>query len=179
MSVEIIGLKCPSCGAGISLNMKTCEYCGSSVVIDIAGNSSGNSDNLNSQDMSAAFNFLKLKLYDKALAVCESVMQNDFNNSDAYFYAAIACLKGKRPFLVPASVIKKAEEYLQTAIAVKPQGIYYYFWSYIRLDHHHRKFYKMSPAYNELYCKAKEAGLSPADVDELYVILDVERPSEL
>ena len=178
MNVEIIGLKCPSCGADISLNTKTCEYCGSSVVIDIV-NSSGGSDNLNSQDMSAAFNFLKLKLYDKALAVYESVMQKDFNNSDAYFYAAIACLKGKRPFLVPTSSIRKAEEYLETATKIEPKGVYFYLWAYIKLDHYSKKFYKTSPGYTELYSMAKNAGLSSADIDELYGILDVERPSEI
>lgn len=179
MSVIISDLKCPNCGADISLKMKECEYCGSSVIINTVGNSSVTADVQKTQDMSAAYNFLKLKLYDKALEIYESVMQKDFNNSDAYFYAAVALLKGKRPFLVSASAIKKAEEYLQTAIAVEPKGIYYYFWSYIRLDHHFRKFYKMSPGYNELYCQAQEAGLSSADIRELFSILGVEKPSEI
>ncbi|MDD7193047.1 MAG: zinc ribbon domain-containing protein [Clostridiaceae bacterium] len=187
MSIEIIELNCPNCGASVSLETKVCEYCGSPVIIRTVTNSFaslktqkiGNaSENLNGQKLSEAIGFLRAKLYERANLLLESVIQEDFNNSDAHFYAAIACLKGKRPFLVSTSVIKKSEEYLKTATAIEPKGIYFYLWAYIKLDHYSKKFYKTSPSYTELYSMAKNAGLSPTDVNELYGILDVERPSE-
>ncbi len=188
MAIEIVELRCPNCGAHVSLETKVCEYCASPIVIRTVNNNftsfnEGNSvtsvEKQKSKDISIAFNFLKAKLYDRAIVSFESIIKEDFNNSDAYFYAAVASLKGKRAFLASASAIKKAEEFLQTAIAIEPKGIYYYLWSYIRLDHHFKKFYKVSPNYKELFDMAINAGLSPTDVNELYSILDVEKPSEL
>lgn len=187
MSVEIVELNCPNCGAAVSLETKVCEYCGSSIVVRTVADSfasfktqnSNTSESLSVQRLSEAIFFLKAKLYDRAISLLESAIQEDFSNSDAHFYAAAAMLKGKRPFLVSSSSIKKAEEYLQTAIAVEPKGIYHYLWAYIKLDHYFRKFYKTSPSYTELYSMAQNIGLSPSDVKELYAILDVERPSEL
>ena len=136
-------------------------------------------DSLNDQRMSEAISFLKAKLYDRAIHLFESVIREDFANSDAYFYAAIAVLRGKRPFIVSTSSIKKAEEYLQTAVSFEPKGIYFYLWAYIKLDYFARKFFKTSPDYSELFSRAKDAGLSSADVKALYDILDIERPTEL
>lgn len=86
-------------------------------------------------------------------------------------------MKGKKAFVTPRTVIDKIEEYLQAAIMIEPKGIYYYFWAYLRYDHHFRKSYRMSPNYQELLAQAKQAGLSQTDVYELYKILEVERPS--
>ena len=188
MAIEIVELKCPNCGAPVSMETKVCDYCASPIVIRTINNnfiSLNEGDNGTSvgeqknKDIAMAFNFLKAKLYDRAIASFESVITEDFNSSDAYFYAAVASLKGKRAFLASASAIKKAEEFLQTAIAIEPKGIYYYLWAYIRLDHHFKKFYKASPNYKELYDMAINVGLSLTDVNELYSILDVEKPSEL
>ena len=88
-------------------------------------------------------------------------------------------LKGKKAFLSPRSVIDKIEEYIQAAIMIEPKGIYYYFWAYIRYDHHFRKSYRMTPNYQELLAQAKQIGLSQTDIVELYKILEVERPEVL
>ncbi len=184
----IEALKCPNCGATVSRDMKQCEYCLSPVVIReinnfaspvICGNAELSSRRVSNHNMSSAYGFLKAKLYDRALAVYEAVIADDFNNPDAHFFAAVSVFKGKRPFLVSPATIKKAEEYLGAAIAIEPKGIYYYFWSYIRLDHHFRKFYKVSPNYKELYEKGTDIGLSQADINDLYDILGAERPTEI
>lgn len=189
MAIEIVELRCPNCGACVSLETEVCEYCSSPVVIRTVNNifpssaDQNNGANASGQQKisgaSASTQFLKAKLYDRAIEFYESVIREDFNNPDAHFYAAIASLKGKRPFLASPSAIKKAEGYLQAATAIEPKGIYYYLWAYIRLDHHFKKFYKVSPDYKELCSKATKAGLSPTDIKELYDIMDVERPSEI
>lgn len=127
-------------------------------------------------NMSIAFCYLKLKLYDKALPCFEKAIEDNFDNSEVYFYAAIALLKGKKAYLTPRPIIDQIEEYLQAAIMIEPKGIYYYFWSYIRYDHHYRKSYMMSPNYRDLLGQAQQAGLSQTDVEELYSILEVQRP---
>ena len=186
MLVKTVELRCPNCGAPVSLNTKECEYCASPIVIQIDSATPSDNNNIESSgtcvpqhDLSVIERLLKAKLYDKALANCEVITDSDFDNADAYFLAAIASLQGKRPFLISSSTIKKAENLLQAAISINPKGIYYYLWSYIRLDHYFKKFYKASPNYKELYSMAVNAGLLQTEVDELYSILDVERPSEL
>ena len=118
----------------VSVETKVCEYCSSSITIRTVNNifpsfnekkSTDIFEQPQKQDLSVAVHFLKAKLFERAIAFCESAIQEDFNNSDAHFYAAIALLKGKRPFLASASAIKKIEEYLQAAIAIEPKGSYY------------------------------------------------------
>ena len=197
MSHQVIELECPGCAASISTSTKTCPYCYKPIVIStfnsvhamppIEINKRANAyrkalvNHPDNQDlnMSVAFCYLKLKLYDKALPCFEKAIEDNFDNSEVYFYAAICLLKGKKPFLTPRTVIDKIEEYLQAAIMIEPKGIYYYMWSYVRHDHHYRKCYVMDPNYAELYQQAEQAGLSQTDVEELFSSLGVDRPESL
>ena len=197
MAYSVVGLNCPVCGAPVTTESKTCEYCDRPIVINTFNSvrfmtppdvnkqvfaydkaMAANPDDA-TLNLSAAYCYLKLKLYDKALPCFEKAIADNFDNSEAYFYAAITLLKGKRAFLAPRAAIDKAEEFLNAALMIEPKGIYYYFWAYIRYDHHFRKFYKMNPDYKALLSQAVGAGLSQSDVSELFGILDVERPSEL
>ncbi|AWY98613.1 hypothetical protein [Blautia argi] len=56
-------------------------------------------------------------------------------------------------------------------------GIYYYFWAYIKYDYYTKKFLNTSPTWQELILKAQEIGLSETDVEQLYLILGIDRPS--
>lgn len=194
MAHQIVELECPGCGVPITTSTRQCPQCFREIVISTFN--SVNSMSLleiNKQanayrkaminhpddktlNMSIAFCYLKLKLYDKALPCFEKAIEDNFDNSEVYFYAAIALLKGKKAYLTPRPVIDQIEEYLQAAIMIEPKGIYYYFWSYIRYDHHYRKSYMMSPNYRDLLGQAQQAGLSQTDVEELYSILEVQRP---
>lgn len=195
MSHQIVELECPGCGKAITTSTRQCPQCFREIVITTFNSVSGMSTlEINKQanayrkamvnapddqtlNTSIAFCYLKLKLYDKAIPCFEKAIEDNFDNSETYFYAAIALLKGKKAFLTPRPVIDKIEEYLQAAIMIEPKGIYYYFWAYIRYDHHFRKSYRMTPNYQELLLKAKQIGLSQTDVAELYSILGLERPS--
>lgn len=195
MSHQIVELECPGCGKAITTSTQQCPQCFREIVITTFNSVSGMSTlEVNKQanayrkamvndpdnqtlNTSIAFCYLKLKLYDKAIPCFEKAIEDNFDNSETYFYAAIALLKGKKAFLTPRPIIDKIEEYLQAAIMIEPKGIYYYFWAYIRYDHHFRKFYRMTPNYQELLLQAKRSGLSQTDVAELYKILGLERPS--
>lgn len=197
MAHQIVELECPGCGKAITTSTQQCPQCFREIVISTFNSVSGMSPlEINKQanayrkamvnnpdnqtlNMSIAFCYLKLKLYDKAIPCFEKAIEDNFDNSETYFYAAIALLKGKKAFLTPRSIIDKIEEYIQAAIMIEPKGIYHYFWAYIRYDHHFRKSYRMSPNYQELLMQAKQIGLSQTDVLELYKILEVERPSVL
>lgn len=195
MSQGVVELECPGCAAPITTSTKTCPKCFRPIVISTLNTISGfspidlkkqanayskamakNPDN-DELNMSIAFCYMQLKLYDKAIPCFEKALEENFDNADAYFYAAVALLKGKKAFLAPRDTINKIEEYLNAAIEIEPKGIYYYFFAYIRYDHHFRKSYKMSPNYIELLQDAANIGYSDTDVNQLFALLGVEKPS--
>lgn len=194
MSSQIVELECPGCGAAISTQTKKCPYCQRQIVITTFNSINGLSPlELNKQvsvykkgivknpdhielNMSVAVCYLKLKLYDKAIPAFEKALENNFDYSEAYFYAAAALLKGKDPYLASRTVIAKIEEYINAAIMIEPKGIYSYFWAYIRYAHHYKKLYNAVPDYAALLSEAKEKGYSDVDADELFQLLGVSRP---
>ena len=128
---------------------------------------------------SIAMCYLKLGQHDKALSAFEKAMEDNFDNSETFFYAAICRLKGKKAFLVQRPDIDAIEKDINSALMIEPKGIYYYFWAYIKHDYFERKSLNTSPTYRELLAKAKATGLSPLDVEQLFGILGVPRPEVL
>lgn len=120
--------------------------------------------------------YLKLKIYDKALSAFEKAMEDNFDNSETFFYAAICLLQGKKAFLHQRSIIDRILEYINAALMIEPKGIYYYFLAYIKYDYFARKFFKTSPSYEEVLVMARDVGLSAYDIKQLYDILGVARP---
>lgn len=197
MAHQIIELECPGCGVPITTSTQTCPQCFRPIVISTFNSVSSMSQleinkyasayrkamigNPNNKDlnMSIAFCYLKLKLYDKALPCFEKAIEDNFDNSEVYFYAAICCLQGKKAYLTLRPQINKIEEYLNAATMIEPRGIYYYLWSYIKYDYYKRKFLNTKPDYIEMLKKAEQAGISVYDKEELFKILDVEKPSVL
>jgi tetratricopeptide (TPR) repeat protein len=123
--------------------------------------------------------YLKLKLYDKALAAFEKAMEDNFDNPETFFYAAVCLLGGKKAFLAQRPVIDKIEEYINAALMIEPRGIFYHYWAYIKYDYYERKFFNTSPTYQEVLEKANGAAVSPHDIEQLYGILGVSRPETL
>ncbi len=195
MAHQVIDMTCPGCGAPTSTGETTCKYCHRPVIISTFNSVydmplpevnkyagayrkalSENPDNTE-LNTSVAMCYLKLKLYDKASEAFEKAMEDNFDNSETFFYAAVCRLKGKKAFLAQRPDIDKIEEYINAALMIEPKGIYYYFWAYIKYDYFSRKYFKTSPTYQEALEMAQQAGLSNYDVDQLYAILGVERPS--
>ncbi|MCI8308560.1 MAG: tetratricopeptide repeat protein [Lachnospiraceae bacterium] len=194
MAHQIIELECPGCAAAITTATKNCPKCFRPIVIstfhsisewtvpDI--NKQANTyrkamaDNPDNKDinMSMAFCYLKLKLYDKALQCFEKAIENNFDNSEIYFYAAICLLGGKKAFLSSRPVINRMEEYINAAIMIEPKGIYYYFQAYIKYDYFERKMFNTTPNFVEAYAMAQQMGVSEEDISNLYNILGVDRP---
>ena len=125
---------------------------------------------------SIAMCYLKLKLYDRALPAFEKAMEDNFDNSETFFYAAICLLKGKKAFLAPRTDIDKIQEYIEAALMIEPRGIYYYFLAYIKYDYFSRKFFNTSPTYQEALTLAQQAGVSEFDIEQLFLILNVDKP---
>jgi len=197
MAQLVVNFECPGCGAPVSTSDKTCNYCKGPVTIstfnsvaslslpDITkyANSYNKALAANPADAnlrcSAGMCYLKLRLYDKALPAFEATIASNFDGSEAYFYAAVCLLKGQKAFLATRPVIDKAMEYLNAALMIEPRGIYHYFMAYIKYDYFSRKFFKISPDYQETLQMASAADLSEHDINQLFEILGVARPSVL
>jgi hypothetical protein len=101
-------------------------------------------------------------------------IEDNFDDADTYFYAALCALKGKKAFLQMRPQIDKVLELLNAAIMIEPKGIYYYYMAYIKYDYFKRKFLNTSPNYQDCLTKAKSLGYSSLDVKEMFSILGVE-----
>ncbi len=194
MSHQVIELACPGCGARVSTGQHECMYCYKPIVISTfnsvysmpmpevnkyaATYRKALAENPDDQNLntSIAMCYLKLKLYDQALLAFEKAMEDNFDNSEAFFYAAVTLLKGQKAFLAPRANIDKIGEYLNAAVMIEPKGIYYYFLSYIKYDYFQRKYLNTSPNYKEALDMAMENGVSDYDIEQLFSILNVQRP---
>jgi tetratricopeptide (TPR) repeat protein len=167
MAAQVIDIKCPNCGAAVDTSQKTCKFCKSPVIISTFNSvfempapllnkyagaykqalaESPENKELNN---SIAMCFLKLKLYNKAIASFERVMEDNFDNSETFFYASICLLGGKKAFLAQRTEIDKIEKCINTVLMIEPRGIYHYFWAYIKYDYLSRKSFDISPTYQE------------------------------
>ena len=192
---KIIEMKCPTCGARVSTGQSQCEYCLNPIIISsfnsvysmpmpevnkyASAYRKELSQDPDNQELnnSIAMCYLKLKLYDKALPAFEKAMEDNFDNSETFFYAAVCLLKGRKAFLCVRSEIDKIEEYINAAIMIEPRGVYYYLLAYIKYDYFHRKYFNTSPSYQEALAMAQKYVYSPFDAEQLFEILGVERPN--
>lgn len=195
MSQQVLNLTCPGCGAQITAGMTECPY-GHPVTISTfnsvysmpmpmvnkyanAYKTRLNDNPGDSQSMEgAAYCYLKLKMYAKAREAFEGAIQENFDNAELYFYAAICLLEGKKAFLHQRPTIDKIIEYINAAIMIEPRGIFYYFLAYIKYDYFKRKFLNTSPNYLDTLMTASECGYSQYDADQLFSILGVEKPAD-
>jgi len=194
---RVININCPSCGAPVSTSQQQCEYCNRPVVItsfhaiqtlsSFELNKYANAyrkeltENPNNKDlnMSIAFCYLKLKLYDKALPTFEKAIEDNFDNSETFFYTAVCLLKGQKAFVAPRATIDKIEEYINAALIIEPRGIYHFFQAYIKYDYFHRKYLNTAPTYQEALQEAKKVGVSAADINQLFEFLGIDIPENL
>ena len=197
MSQAIIELNCPGWGARVSTSQKTCDWCHNPIIVSTFNTISAKSpleinkmagayrkalaENPDNKDLntSIAMCYLKLKMYDNAIAAFAKAVEDNFDNSETFFYGAIAMMKGKKPFLLMRPEIDKIEEYINAALMIEPRGIYYYLLAYIKYDYYSRKFFKTSPTYQEALSFANQAGYSEYDVQQLFALLGTEKPTQL
>lgn len=197
MSQKVIEMNCPGCGARVTTDQKICEWCRKPIIISTFNSvytmplpeinkyagayrkalaQAPDNQELNN---SAAMCYLKLGLYDKALAAFEKAMEDNFDNSETFFYAAVCLLQEKKAFVQQRPVIDMILEYMNAAMMIEPRGIYCYFLAYIKYDYFERKNLNTSPSYSEMLKSAVDSGLSDYDIEQLYGVLKVPRPSVL
>lgn len=190
-------IQCPGCGERVLPDMTKCPRCRAKLVIssyaDIRGMSSITLNKYivnykkllvetpgdKKANMSMALCYLGLRVYDKAQSAFAKVIDDDAYCAEAYFYAAVCLLNGKKAFLTGRQIIDKALEYISAAITIEPRGVYYLFSAYIKYDYFARKSYNVTPDFKSELAMAKANGLSVVDSSELFAILGVDCPAEL
>ncbi|MCD7917359.1 MAG: hypothetical protein LUF84_02710 [Clostridiales bacterium] len=195
MVYQAVSIKCPNCATPVSVENPVCESCGTEVLItnyETVFNMPQNTveryanayraplaeqPNNGALNLSAAMCYLRLGLYNQAEKSFERAMADDMNNADLYFYAAVALLHGKRPFLAGRAAILKIEEYVHAALMIQRKGIYYYFLSYVKYDFYFNKHLRTSPTYQEELQSALRAGLTTREVTQLYATLGTQKPA--
>ena len=195
--MEVINLACPGCGARVAVEYKICDYCGGPIVIRTVQsirampiaevNKYANSyrkaleeyPNDKGLNTSIAMCYLRLKLYDKAINAFEKAIEDNFEDADTFFYAAVCLLRGKKAFVAQRSDIDKIIEYLNAAIMIEPKGVYYFLLAYIKYDYFNRKYLNISPTYQEELNNALCNDCSGEDSDYLFSLLEVEKPNGL
>lgn len=197
MTQTIMSLTCPGCGAPTARSDKSCNFCGIEVIITSFSNLNdlplaqlnkyataykGMLDALPEDSeisSSLAMCYLKLKLYDKAQPAFDAAIEKNFNNPETYFYAAVCMLKGNKAFIAQRATIDRVEAYLNAALMIEPRAVFYYFQAYIKYDYYNRKYFLTSPTYSEAHQKALAVGLKEFEIEQLYTVLGVLRPSDL
>ena len=195
--METIILRCPNCNAAVEKGQKQCEYCNSPILIRSFKEVDALSP-LQTNKYASAYRkalaetpddreinrsigicYLKLKLYDKALEAFEKALQDNFDDAEPYFLAAVALLQGKKAFVAPRASIDRATEYLDAANEINPQPVHYYFLAYIKYDYFERKYLNTSPTYTELLEEAAQLGMTDEDADAFFRLLGVPKPDVL
>jgi len=187
--MEIISMKCPSCGASITTQTKQCDYCQSDILVKsfknlaamplpqvnkyMAAYQSASAEHPDNNDVNAAVGlcFLRLKKYDQALNYLEKAQADNFEDATPFFYAAVARLKGRKPFLLNRQEIDQIMTDLEAAMSIEPKAEQYYFMSYIKRDYFKRKFLNTTPSWEEYMQEAVDNGLSAADVEEFHAMV--------
>ena len=139
------------------------------------------SENPNNPEInnSVAMCYLKLKQYKMAGKYFQKAMEDNFDDSENYFYAAVCLLEGKKAFLTTRTVINQIETYINDAISIENKGVYYYLLAYIKYDYYKRKGFGTSPDYMECINNAMQCNLTRMDAEQMFEILSVTMPQEL
>ncbi|GMO57828.1 MAG: hypothetical protein Ta2G_17730 [Termitinemataceae bacterium] len=190
-------IKCPNCGELGQTVSENCAACDNPVTIKEIGAVmampmpqinkyiSSYKEQITEQPdnrqliSSIAMCYLRLKLYDKALPCFEKAMEENFEDSTPFFYAAVCILKGQKAFLQTRPVIDKIMEYVNAALSIEDCALYHYFLAYIKNDYFDRKHLNSPPSAAELLDAAKQRGITDNEISIFYTVLGVERPKDL
>lgn len=195
---EVIDMRCPGCGAPVDFNSSTCQFCQRPIVItslpqakgiaaaDLAKLTRAFTSDLNDRPDDAELNkslgisFLTQGIYDKAREKLDKAIDLGFDDSEIYYYAALATLGGKKPNSLSKQMVEKAKSYVNAAISLDPRGAYWYFLAYLNYDYYTRKHLRTSPDYLEcLNSAVSMGGLSEADRQMMFEMVGYDEPEEL
>jgi tetratricopeptide (TPR) repeat protein len=155
---------CPQCGAPVKLSSSKCEYCSAEfLVTSLAYLDKFDKNGINKYisqykqmlkddpdngevNLAMGICYLDLGLLDLATKFFGKAIESIPDSADAYYYQAIAQLKGRRPKVLGLTDIRKVEEYLNAAIQLdNSRAKYYSLWALVKYDFYLKNGMKMNP----------------------------------
>ena len=184
--MKVCTYECPNCGAPIKIADKICGHCFSAVYLQRVKDG----DNLSKGDIAKHIAVYKKNIanglaHDSntliSLGICHykngmySLAQKAFEqaidvapeNVNAYYYAALSLLNGKRPYMQTLQKIKKVVEMLEAAISIQAEGRVYYFLYLIQKDFFDKKHLRTPYSSLELKNNAMENAVTDEEINEL------------
>lgn len=107
--------------------------------------------------------YLKLELYGEAEQHFQRAIDVEPDNSELYFYAALAVLGGKRPFNAGLQTVKRAVGLVNAASRLENRSSYSLFMAYLCNDYFVRRFLSPPTPEYDLVAAARAAGMSASD----------------
>lgn len=196
-TLKVSVLECPQCGAPVKPESKICDRCYSEYIITSVSSLKKFDDSgikkyldgykkniglgCESAELYTAMGIchLKRKVYPHAINYFEKAIALLPDDGDAYYYAAVALLEGKKAFLTSRPIIDKIETYLENAISLEDKPEYFAFRAYIRYDYYQRKSFNISPTYRQFLSEAVNHGFNRFDSEALFEMLSVPCPPEI
>jgi tetratricopeptide (TPR) repeat protein len=179
-NVEI--LRCKGCGANLSPENTTCNYCFSENIVKANENPFNLGQMLAKQyanyfkvkvqsnplDGNAIFSLgllsLNLKLYDLAIKNFQKAVELNPEEPEIHYFLALSMIKGRRPKTIPFKEIKEIEQFINSALQLGDKAKYYYLAAIINFDFYASNGMKVpQPDYNELFYNARYAEAEPIE----------------
>lgn len=192
MNVE----QCPQCGAPASPSDRKCAYCKAEFfVTSIAYLSRFDKPAINKYinhykqllradpdngelNLAMGICYLDLGLFDLAAKYCSIALEQTPDNADAYYYCAIALLKGRKPKILTLTEIKKIEPLLVAATQLdNTKAQYFYLHALIKYDFYLKNGLRLNPpTVEELMAQASSLHVEKEEIDKLFQRVPVEMP---
>ena len=197
MTVHVRNLTCPGCGAPITMEHERCSWCRRPIYLtsfssvyemgqeELRRVSGWFQEDLEKEgevpvkNASAAMCWLRLGLYDQAVRAFERAIEEHFDQAETYFLAAVALMHGQKPFQRTRSEVDRAAAWVQAALRIERQGIYYYLLAYLLYDFYGRKHLHPRISWQDCLREALKAGVSRRDVRELHALMKTPWPEQL
>ena len=184
---NVITYHCPNCGASLRSREGRCSHCGSEVIIkDLNSVFAVNEKKLNAYmseyqsikgnpevDKAKGLCFLRLHHYEFAIKSFHKAMEELYEDSDLYFYTALALCKGKRPALLMKKEVDKMLNQLQIALDLQKKGAYYYAYAIVIRDFYERNSLNYKQTSRECEKMAETYGLSQDDKNIIHQFLPI------
>ena len=161
--MRVVQLTCPSCGASVDENQKTCSSCGVGLLFEL--DDSGTS-------LSQIRMLIEQCSYEEAIQKCNAFISRGIRSADVYYCLCIALLEGKRPFLHSRNTIDKCINALENALKLDDKGIINLLRAFIEYDYFERKYLNRNPDYSFYLKKAQERLVNDDELAELETLLN-------
>lgn len=189
--VTITALECPNCGAPVAANARECVHCFSPLYIHRLSELEQLSlpavrKHISSYEgrlaagaatpealLSLGLCHYKGRMYAKAQELFSRLIEQAPDTAAAYYYLGLSLLQGKRPYMQTLKNIKAVTAMLETAIAISPEGRFYYFLYLLQKDFFEKKHLRNTYNAKDLAIAAEANGITAEEIDELTALLQL------